>query len=286
MTSIEELKNDPCTIMLMKTVNFGNIRSIANVLRNTTQDSGLRFDEKGIHLISIDSVTTTINMELYREKFEEYMIKYPIEFSIYPEYFYKALRSFRPDSMITLYIQLDEDEDEDTWRNLYILNQQNENDYGTTQTLPVNDIENRNNEIISHPSYDIRVIANCSSAQGSTIQDIIKNQGLTDTTFVEFEYVGGFFIISSEGQLFTSKTTLKKGQTISDIQHNSHENKPISGKFDLSALNSAFKSSEMSNKVHIEMRDAYPLLLRFSAGLLGEISFSIYPKEEEEENDD
>lgn len=286
MTIVEDLKEDPNTLLLVQTTQFGTIKSISNVLKNTTNDFGLRFDESGIHLISVEAndIVATIDMFLDRSKFDEYMVKNYIEFSVYPEYFFKTIKSFRNDSMITFYIQKEEDEEDDMWHTLQILNQQNKDDYGTIQKLAVHDVgprlENRN-----YPPYDVRIIANCESSQGTTIQEIIKQQKVTETSFVQFEYIDSYFIIKSEGNVFDSITTCTKGNdTIVDIQHpnNNSENSngPISGKYNLNFLESAFKSSEMSKKVHIEMRNNYPLRIIFSAGVLGDIKFTLVEKEE------
>jgi DNA polymerase III sliding clamp (beta) subunit (PCNA family) len=279
MPPTEQLKQDPCTVIFVKTVNVLNIKTLSNVLKNVSNDFGVLFDSNGIHLTSAETTDlTNIEFTLNKESFEDFTVKHDVEIVIEAERLYKAIKPFRNDSILTLYMYV-QDEDDDDWNNLFIMSQQSDNDdTGTTQTFKLRGVPKNMNTIEKPSSYDVRI-----KMEAQKLQEYIKNKQQIDAYFIEFQCIDDYFIMESEGNVCDSKSLLyNDGYNILDIERNESmtENQIIYGKYNLDQLLQILKCTEMSGRVYVDMKNKYPVRLSFAAGKLGNISFTVNPKEE------
>lgn len=252
--------------LFAKTSQASALKSLIDVLKDLLEDVCLEFDHDGVRLVSPDSThIAMIHLKLESEKFDEYVCPQPLTVGINIIRTFKLIKSISSSDTLAFFV------DDSESNNLGIRVENSDRKTSTTFEIAMMDIKGANIELppiefdscISLPSTDLQKIIR----DMSSIADRVEVKNLPDR--LELTCTGDF--CSQETVLEESSRFANKSVGAAEI---------IQGVFNLQYLAIFCKCSSLCPTVEINLKNDYPIVLKYSVASLGDLKLCLSPMEE------
>lgn len=243
--------------MHFRTIQASALKSVFEVLKDTINDVNIYFNEKGVHVLTLDTARVTlVHMELNAENFEEYVCPTEVVAGLNMANVYKLLKSVTQQD--TLFVRIEGRD----YMEIHIENPEKKS--STNFKLKLLDInedkleipEIHMNVVTTMPAVDFQRIAR-DMGNISTEMDIIR-----DGTTLE---------LSCKGDFADQKTVIEFPESVTRTGDT----------FNLKYINLFTKATNMCSSVQL-MQDSetpnMPIVFRYTIANLGELKFYLAPK--------
>lgn len=252
--------------LYLSTVSAGTIRSLFEALKETLNDTNIKFDQSGLKIMSMDGAKIAlVHLMLDANKFEKFYCKTPMFIGVNMLSFFKLLKTIGNNDTVAFYIK-----SRDT-NNLGIVISNKDKSFKSDIKLKLLDLDNI---VLKIPdvTYDSVITMPCVDFQKYCrdllfISDVVTISS-QDNTFTMF----------AKGDFAEQEITI--GETTNGLVMSKNDNK-VSGQFPLKYLNLFCKSSNLCSNVKLFLKDKFPLIIIFDVANLGSIKYCVAPKTEE-----
>lgn len=241
----------------LKSIQGSAIRTLFEVLKEIVHDVSLRFDNTGVHLLTMDGARcAAVCMRLRADSFEEFYCPGEKLVGINVASMFRLVRITGSHDTVTLYMLRDRQDE------LGIVIQNAEKNSLTDFQLKLLEVDTVGfvipevdfDSVITMPSTYFQRL--CRDALNIAEHVTISSEGGTLTFFCEGDFARQRTVIgqTNEGVAMTKCGTVK-------------------GKFSLKYLSLFCKSSSLCNTLELYLKDSHPLILKYHIASLGEIKF-------------
>lgn len=251
-------------ILEVRTIQSGAIRVLCEVLKETLNDVNLIFDDSGLKLMAMDGAhVALIRLQLDADKFEHYYCERKLQVGLNMLHFFRLMKTVTNNDIVTLFI------DDSKEYELGIKIENADKNSLTTFGLKMLDIDEIHMNIpdvsrdpfITMPSNEFQRLC----------RDMIN---ISDVITITSD--NNSLLLECNGDYAVQKTKIGEathGLTFSDNVEN------VTGTYSLKYINLFTKSTNLSNTVHIYLKQEFPLMLKYNVANLGEIMFCLAPKQ-------
>lgn len=249
-----------------KTAQASALKSLIDVLKDLLEDVCMEFDHDGVRLVSPDSThIAMIHLKLDSESFDEYYCPQPISVGINIIRTFKLLKSISSNDTVAFFVDsLDSS-------NLGIKVENSERRSNTTFEVAMMDIKGASFEL---PPIEFD---SCISLPSSDLQKIIRDMAsIADR--VEVKNLPDRLELSCSGDFCSQETVLEESSRFTSKSQGTSE--IIQGVFNLQYLAIFCKCSSLCPVVEINLKNDYPIVLRYSVASLGDLKLCLSPMED------
>jgi len=256
--------NNSDLLLNIKTVQSNAIRTLIEVLKDVLNDINIIFDEFGIKIVAMDgSHVALIKLTLDAERFEEYYCPKRLLIGLSMGSLHKLVKSISNSDTVGFIIH------KDTPHELGIQISNSDKNQVTLFNLKLLDIDHSEigipdveiDCVITMPSHDFQRMCRDMSNISDALELTSKGTNLT---------------LSCNGDFASQKTVI--GEATHGLFFNKSTKEEITGKFSLKYINLFTKSTNLCNTIEIQLKNKYPLIMKYNVANLGEIKFCLAPK--------
>lgn len=252
-------------LLSLQTVQTSIFKIIVETLKEILTDVNIEFSRDYIKIVKLDvSLTVLVNMKLETENFEKYECNYteeePLSVGVNIFNLFKLLKTIGNDDILSLIIDSE---------NSGILEINIENDTKNSLTRYSLNLIEVDEKKFTLPEMEFESIVTFNA---SSFQKIIKDcNALSDT--IEIKTYNNQLIFSCMGDFAAQETII--GEKTDDIKFDKCGPTIVQGCFLIKYLMSFIKFTNLSNNIKIFLKNDYPLIVKYTAGNLGEISLLV-----------
>lgn len=249
--------------LLARTSQAGALKSLFDVLKDLLEDVCFEFDHDGVRLVSPDSThIAMIHLKLNSGSFEEYHCPQPISVGINIARMFKLLKSVSSSDTLAIFV------DGSDSSSLGIRVDNNERRTNTTFKISMMDITPNNIEL---PPIEFD---SCISLPSGDFQKIIRDMSAIADR-VEITNTAERLALACAGDFCSQETVLEESNKFtSNVQLGAGI---IQGEFSLGYLAIFCKCSSLCPTVEINLKNDYPIVLRYSVAALGDLKLCLSP---------
>ena len=243
--------------MHFRTIQASALKSVFEVLKDIINDVNVYFNEKSIHILTLDTARVTlVHMDLSADNFEEYDCTKEIVAGLNMANVYKLLKSVG--SQDTLFVRIEGR----NYMEIYIENPEKKS--STNFKLKLLDI---NEDILEFPDIHMNVVTTLPAID---FQRITRDMG---NLAAEMDIIreGNTLELSCRGDFADQKTVIEFPETV----------KRTGSTFSLKYINLFTKATNMCSSVQL-MQDSenenMPIIFRYTIANLGDLKFYLAPK--------
>jgi proliferating cell nuclear antigen len=259
----------------LKTTQSSVIKVLIEALKEIIIEVNIEFTNKYIKITQTDvSETVLINLELKAEKILqsgyyhcEYTEENPLIVGVNILHLFKLLKTLNNDDILSLYIDN---------INKGVLNIKLENSSKSSITkYTLNLIEiNVVKYNLPEDGFDTIIVYNSTN-----FQKIIKDINNLQAKYIDIKSYNKQLIFSGQGDFANQETTI--GEHTDDIKFNKYSPIIFQGKFLTKHLLSFTKCTNLCNNITLKLKNDFPLIISYTAGVLGKITLAIAQKNED-----
>jgi proliferating cell nuclear antigen len=252
--------------LFAKTSQASAVKSLIDVLKDLLEDVCLEFDHDGVRLVSPDSThIAMIHLKLDSDSFDEYHCPQPITVGINIIRTFKLIKSISSSDTLAFFV-----DDVDS-TSLGIKVENGERRTNTTFEIAMMDIKGAN---IDLPPIEFD---SCISLPSSDLQKIIRDMSsIADR--VEVKNLPDRLELTCNGDFCSQETVLEESSRFTTKSHGATE--IIQGVFNLQYLAIFCKCSALCPIVEINLKNDYPIVLKYSVASLGDLKLCLSPMED------
>lgn len=241
----------------LKTIQGSAIRTLFEVLKEIVHDVSLKFDQTGVHLLTMDGARcAAVCMKLRAESFEEFHCTGEKVVGINVASMFRLVRIIGSHDTVTLYMLRDYQDE------LGIIIQNADKKSLTDFHLKLLEVDVLGFLI---PEVDFDSVI----TMPSTYFQRLCRDALNIADHMTISSEGGTLTLLCEGDFARQKTVI--GQTNEGIAMS--KSGRVNGKFSLKYLSLFCKSSSLCNTLELYLKDSHPLIMKYHIASLGEIKF-------------
>lgn len=240
--------------MHVKTIQASSIRTVFEVLKDIINDINIVFDEKGMHLSTLDTAHVTfINMNLPNDNFEVYDCPRRTLAGINLLNTFKIFKTITNNDTLSLSIR-----ETDTMEILI------ENDTKKTTSKFMLKLLDINDEIYEYPSLQMDVHTIIPS---TVFQRIIRDMSyLADAVIIKRH--GNKLTFQCDGDFVSQETSI---DCADDVEYD------IDFKYSLKYITMFIKAASICSNIEIIQSTIGPIAFKYSIANLGDITFFLAP---------
>lgn len=248
---------------MARTSQSSALKSLFDTLKDLLEDACLEFDHDGIRLVSPDSThIAMVHLKLESASFDEFHCPRPLSVGINITRLHKLIKSVASSDTLTLFVDATDD------TSLGIRVESGERRTNTTFKIGMMDI--------SPIKIDLPPIEcdSCLSLASADLQKIVRDMAsIADR--VEITNTKDRLALSCSGDFCSQETILEESNKFTSNM--TQTNSIIQGVFSLSYLNIFCKCSALCPAVEINLRNDWPIILKYAVAALGELKLCLSP---------
>ena len=264
----------------LKTTQSSIFKVLIEALKEIIIEANIEFTNKYIKIAKTDvSDTVLINLELKADKIRqsgtyvcEYTEENPLIIGINILHLFKLLKTSNNDDILSLYV------DDENKGVLYMKLENSSKSAITEYKINLLEIDIINYKLPEN-DYDTIIIYNSSN-----FQKIIKDINNLQAKYIDIKSYNKQLIFSGQGDFAYQETTIGEkvnNNEIDNIKFNKYDNTKIfQGKYLTKHLLSFTKCTNLCNNITLKLKNDFPLILTYTAGVLGKITLAIAQKDE------
>lgn len=264
---------DEC-LLYARTVQASVIKVLIEALKDLIFDTELVFDSDGIRVVDLDNTRVVmVHLRLDAEKFETFVCTEPVRIGINLGNLYKLLKTVGNSDTLTMFL-----EKGDRSR-LGIRLESEERRAKTEFKINLLDVKSRP---INIPPVEF---SSCVILSSTDFQKIIRDMySISDR--VEIRNVQNRLFLTCKGDFCQQETVLEESDKFADASHGGGAGDIIQGVFCLKYLALFCKCSSLCSSVEVNMKNDYPLVVRYAVASLGELKLCLTPKSNDDDEYD
>ncbi len=243
--------------MYLRTIQAAALKSVFEVLKDIINDVNVYFDDKGVHVLTLDTARVTlVHMTLGAENFEEYECQTPIAAGLNMANMYKLLKSISSTDAMSLRV-MNRDYMEISIENLAKKS-------STNFKLKLLDI---NEDLLELPDIKMNVVTTMPAVD---FQRLARDMGnLSNEMSIIRE--GPYLILSCQGDFADQTTKIEFPDSVTRT----------GSVFSLKYINLFTKATNMCASVQLmqdSVNENMPIIFRYTIANLGDLRFYLAPK--------
>lgn len=252
--------------LFAKTGQASALKSLIDVLKDLLEDVCLEFDHDGVRLVSPDSTQIAmIHLKLDSDAFDEFHCPQPLTVGINIVRTFKLIKSISSSDTIAFFV----DTVDSTKLGIRVENSERR----TNTTFKVSMMNIRGDSIELPPiEFD-----SCISLPSSDLQKIVRDMSsIADR--VEIKNLPDRLELACNGDFCSQETVLQESSRFTNKSQATNE--IIQGVFNLQYLAIFCKCSSLCPVVEINLKNDYPIVLKYAVTSLGDLKLCLSPMEE------
>jgi proliferating cell nuclear antigen len=258
-------------VLTIKTVQIQPIRNLITALKDILVDATITFTAEGMKIINFDkNHTTVVNVQLYADKFEEYVcLPEKIIICANASHLFKVISTMSNDDVLSIYIEK-KDYHDGIVSELGL--QYDNGDIKQCYSQKLRLLEPDPEELVV-PDVEYSTVINLPTVY---FQKIIRDlYGISDR--IEIISVGNDLIFSCEGPFAKTKIYRSEADGQMTFMHKPEESVVVQGEFSLKSLSNFIKCSPLCTHLEIYLGNDMPLIVKYHVASLGEIRLCLGP---------
>jgi proliferating cell nuclear antigen len=258
-------------VLTIKTVQIQPIRNLITALKDILVDATITFTAEGMKIINFDkNHTTVVNVQLYADKFEEYIcIPEKIIICANASHLFKVISTMSNDDVLSIYIEK-KDYHDGIVSELGL--QYDNGDIKQCYSQKLRLLEPDPEELVV-PDVEYSTVINLPTVY---FQKIIRDlYGISDR--IEIISVGNDLIFSCEGPFAKTKIYRSEADGQMTFMHKPEASVVVQGEFSLKSLSNFIKCSPLCTHLEIYLGNDMPLIVKYHVASLGEIRLCLGP---------
>ena len=253
------------TIFEAQTIQTGPFKNLAESLKDLLNEANLECDEKGIKIMSMDSIHSyLVCCKLEGSKFENYKCDKRLVIGLNITYLFKIIRTMDNGEILTLFIE------EDNQDELGIKIESEKKNSVTISYLSLMDLNEDDLELPAEEFSSVITIPTSDFAKYCRDMIAIANK-------MELKSIDNQIIISCSGEFANYKKILTENNTGLSFGKKSGPSEIVQGVFPLKYLVLFTKCNNLCPQIELYFKNNFPLIMRYQVANLGEIKLALAP---------